>query len=77
MPVWCQDLSEKVGGDLHLSVPLKWKTARDCYATTLRRGGVSKDNIGEMLGHANSIVTEHYLASLDIEKTNEINQHIL
>jgi hypothetical protein len=30
-----------------------------------------------MLGHANSIVTEHYLDSLDIEKTNEINQHIL
>jgi site-specific recombinase XerC len=34
-------------------------------------------NIGEMLGHSNSVVTEHYLASLDIEKTNEINQHIL
>ena len=39
--------------------------------------GVSKDNIGEMLGHSNSVVTEHYLASLDIEKTQEINQHIL
>lgn len=62
---------------LNLSVPLKLKTARDCYATTLKRAGVSKDNIGEMLGHSNSVVTEHYLASLDIEKTQEINQHIL
>lgn len=62
---------------LNLSVPLKLKTARDCYATTLKRAGVSKDNIGEMLGHSNSIVTEHYLASLDIEKTHDINMHIL
>lgn len=62
-------ISEK----LALSVPLKIKTARDCYATTLLRGGKSKDEIGEMLGHSNSVVTEHYLGSLDIEKTNEIN----
>jgi len=62
---------------LNLSVPLKLKTARDCYATTLKRAGVSKDNIGEMLGHSNSVVTEHYLASLDIEKIKEINRHIL
>lgn len=67
------ELSKK----LELSVPLKIKTARDCYATTLFRAGVSKDNIGEMLGHSNSVVTEHYLASLDIEKTHEINKHIL
>jgi len=66
----------EISNKLNLSVPLKLKTARDCYATTLRRAGVSKDNIGEMLGHANSVVTEHYLASLDIEKTHEINQHI-
>jgi len=58
---------------LNLSVPLKIETARDCYATTLLRSGRSKDEIGEMLGHSNSIVTEHYLASLDIEKTHEIN----
>jgi len=62
---------------LNLSVALKLKSARDCYATTLKRAGVSKDNIGEMLGHSNSVVTEHYLASLDIEKTDEINRHIL
>ncbi|MZQ48609.1 MAG: tyrosine-type recombinase/integrase [Bacteroidales bacterium] len=67
----------EISKKLNLSVPLKLKTARDCYATTLKRAGVSKDNIGEMLGHSNSIVTEHYLASLDIEKTYDINRHIL
>jgi len=67
----------EISTKLKLSVPLKLKTARDCYATTLKRAGVSKDQIGEMLGHSNSVVTEHYLASLDIEKTQEINQHIL
>ena len=71
-----EDLLE-ISKKLNLSVPLKLKTARDCYATTLKRAGVSKDSIGEMLGHANSVVTEHYLASLDIEKTHEINQYIL
>jgi integrase len=73
------DLNDKllvISNKLNLSVPLKLKTARDCYATTLKRAGVSKDQIGEMLGHANSVVTEHYLASLDIEKTHEINMHI-
>jgi archaellum component FlaD/FlaE len=43
----------------------------------LKTGWVSNDIIGEMLGHANSVVTEHYLASLDFEKTVEINRHIL
>jgi len=66
----------EISNNLGLSFLIKLKTARDCYATTLRRAGVSKDNIGEMLGHSNSVVTEHYLASLDIEKTHEINQHI-
>lgn len=67
----------EISKKLNLSVTLKLKTARDCYATTLFRAGVLKDYIGEMLGHSNSIVTEHYLASLAIEKTHEINQHIL
>ncbi len=76
----CHKISQKInqdlaviGGKLNLSVPLKLKTARDSYATTLMGGGISKDDIGSMLGHSNSIVTEHYLASLDIEKTHQIN----
>ena len=67
---------KSIGKRLEISVPLLVKTARDSYATTLRRAGVSKDDIGEMLGHSNSIVTEHYLASIDMESTNEINKHL-
>jgi hypothetical protein len=37
----------------------------------------TKDDIGEMLGHSNSTVTEHYLASIDMESTFEINKHLL
>ena len=73
----CRREMVRTFGFCNLSVTLKLKTARDCYATTLKRAGVSKDNIGELLGHSNSIVTEHYLASLDIEKTHDINMHIL
>lgn len=63
-------LSEK----LKLSVPLKLATARDAYATTLKRNGRSKDQIGEMMGHSNSIVTEHYLAALDVDEKFTINE---
>jgi integrase len=62
---------------LNLSVPLRIKNARDSYAMTLRRAGVSKDNIGDMLGHSNSIVTEHYLGSMNPETTFDINKHLL
>lgn len=67
---------KEIGERLEISVPLRVKTARDSYATTLRRAGVSKDDIGEMLGHSNSIITEHYLASIDMESTFEINKHL-
>lgn len=68
---------KSLGTKLGITIPLKLKTARDAYATSLRRAGVSKDDIGEMLGHSNSIVTEHYLASIDLESTKAINQHLL
>ena len=61
---------------LNLSVSLRTKTARDSYATTLKRAGVSKDRIGEMMDHSSSLVTEHYLASLDRETVFEINKHL-
>jgi integrase len=66
-----------ISNKLKLSVPLKLKTARDCYATTLKRAGVPTIYIGETLGHASPITTEHYLDSLDSEKIREINKHIL
>jgi hypothetical protein len=68
---------DAVSKSLNLSIPLRIKNARDSYATTLNRAGVSKDKIGEMLGHSNSIVTEHYLASIDMETTFDINKHLL
>ena len=67
------DISEK----LKLSVPLNLSKARDCYASTLMRKGKSRDDIGQMLGHSNTIVTEHYLSSIDAERTFEINSVLL
>lgn len=66
-----------ISDKLNLSIPLKIKTARESYATTLKRAGIATSRIGEMMGHANSIVTEHYLASLDMETTIEVNEAIL
>lgn len=68
---------KEISKKLNLSVELLTETARDCYATTLYRNGVSKEDIGEMLVHSNAIVTEHYLSGIDIEKTKNINKHIL
>ncbi len=66
-------ISEK----LNLSVELRLKTSRDAYATTLKRSGKSRDEIGEMMGHSTSQVTDHYLATLDMDKTWEINEGLL
>jgi integrase len=33
--------------------------------------------VSEMMGHSTAQVTEHYLASLDMEKTWEINEGII
>jgi integrase len=66
-------ISEKLG----LSVDLRLKTSRDSYATTLKRMGKSRDEIGEMMGHSTSQVTDHYLASLDMDKTWGINEGLL
>jgi hypothetical protein len=42
---------------------------RDCYASTLQRNKISRDDISQMLGHSNVVVTEHYLDGLDSEST--------
>jgi hypothetical protein len=34
-------------------------------------------DIGQMMVHSNSVVTEHYLASIDAERTFEINQSLM
>ena len=50
---------------------------RHCYTSALLRKGKSRDDIGQMPGHSNSIVTEHYLASIDAERTFKINAVLL
>lgn len=62
---------------LELSVPLKLGTARDCYATTLLRANKSIQQISEMLGHSNVIVTNHYLGSRSADQTYGINDVIM
>ena len=63
-------ISEK----LNLSVDLQLSTARDCFATTLKRAGYAKDVIGEMMGHGNNYIsTSHYLAHVDTGKLREIS----
>lgn len=68
-----QQLTEK----LKLSVPLKLKTARESYAITLKRKNTPTSTFGEMLGHSNNSVTEHYLASMDLDKLWDVNEQIL
>lgn len=67
----------KIGLKLILPISLNLSTARDAYATSLKRNGIPTNAISEMLGHSNSIITEHYLGSFDAEKTFEVNKHIL
>ncbi|MEI6276590.1 MAG: hypothetical protein WCP08_11405, partial [Prolixibacteraceae bacterium] len=67
----------KIRTKLELPTPLQLGKARDCYASTLMRNGQSRDDIGQMMGHSNSVVTEHYLASIDTERTFKINQSLM
>lgn len=68
-----KEISEK----LELSITLQLKTARDSYATVLKRSGVSIDKISEMLSHSNTTVTKHYLDSLDMETVFDINDNLI
>lgn len=55
---------KKIEEKLGLQASLKMATARDCYASSLKRNGESRDAIGEMLGHRDPRTTMHYLDSL-------------
>jgi integrase len=63
-----------ISSELKLSVDLRLKTARDCYATTLKRAGHPIDVIGEMMGHAPVQVTDHYLGIIDKKRLFKINR---
>lgn len=67
-----------ISNKLNLSVLLQLKTARDTYATVLKRSNkISVDSISEMLAHANPNTTKNYLASMDIESLREVNKHLI
>lgn len=68
---------KKISQRLQLSIILQLKTARDSYATVLRRKGVSIDIISEMLSHSNTTVTKHYLDSLDNETVFKVNENLI
>jgi integrase len=70
---YLKEISER----LKLSITLQLKTARDSYATVLRRNGVSIDVISEMLSHSNTTVTKHYLDSLDTETVFKTNSFLI
>lgn len=63
---------------LQLPVSLQIQTARDSYATVLKRSNkVTIDQISEMMGHSNATVTKHYLDSMDIESLVNVNSNLL
>ena len=64
----------EISKKLNLSVLLKLKSARDCYASTLKRAGISTDVIGENMGHAYREMTEHYVDSMSLEETHRVNE---
>ncbi|HYQ56384.1 MAG TPA: tyrosine-type recombinase/integrase [Draconibacterium sp.] len=62
---------------LNLKAPLLMGTARHAYASSLKRSGVPEGFIGEMLGHSDPRTTMHYLDSLDVKKTFDVNKHLV
>lgn len=67
----------KIRENLNLSAPLLMATARDCYASSLRRSGVSVSDIGDMLGHNDPRTTLHYLDSLSIDESFVVNNKLV
>ena len=64
---------DEIGCRLNLSVPLRTKTARDAYATSLKKGDVSIEKIAEMLGQTSTAVTRRYLDSFDQDEVHKVN----
>jgi len=63
-----------ISSRLKLSVPLKMKTARDCYNNVLKKAGWDQNTRGEMMGHSpGNILAAHYDGVIDKERLFEIN----
>ena len=63
-----------IGKRLGLSVDLLSKTARDAYATSLKKSGVAIDKIAEQFGHYDTGVTQHYLDGFDDDELLKLNE---
>jgi len=68
---------KKISNRLNLSVPLKMSTARDCYAMTCKRNGISREFISDSLAHSDIRVTSSYLDSMSIDESFSINNKLL
>ena len=68
---------KKIGKRLNLSVPLKMSTARDCFAMTCKRNGISREFISDSLSHSDIRVTSSYLDSMSIDESFSINNKLL
>ncbi len=68
---------KEIGERLNLSVPLIMSTARDCYAMTLKRNGVSIEYTSDTLGHSDPKTTRHYLDSLSIDESFAVNNNLV
>jgi integrase len=63
-----------IGSRLDLSVELLSKTARDAYATSLKKSGVNTDKIAEQMGHSDTNVTQYYLDGFDDDELLKLNE---
>jgi integrase len=63
-----------IGDRLNLSIDLLCKTARDAYATSLKKSGISTDKIAEQMGHSDSNVTQYYLDGFDDVELMKMNE---
>jgi integrase len=68
---------KKIREKLNLSVPFLMSTARDCYAMTLKRNGVSREFTSDSLGHSDIRTTSHYLDSLSIDESFAVNNNLV
>jgi integrase len=68
---------KKIREKLNLSVPFLMSTARDCYAMTLKRNGVSREFTSDSLGHSDIRTTAHYLDSLSIDESFAVNNNLV
>jgi integrase len=66
----------KISKRMNFSIQLSTKVARDAYATTLRRNGVSIEVISQNLGHSSVLITMHYLEDFGFDVITNANKFL-